>query len=129
MYDSLNFGRKVKYACFLSDIDKCKEGHNIIKWRNAIRMPIASILRAHATPLLIPQTLGMVLNANVRFFCHKIFNSSIQYWMKPNLLLFLVAIVVQLKFRFCWINLDFHCDCFSLVEWWYPTHRLFDLLL
>ena len=64
-------------------------------------MPIASILRAHATPLLIPQTLGMVLNANVRLFCHKIFNSSMQYWMKPNLLLFLVAIVVQLKFRFC----------------------------
>ena len=62
-------------------------------------MPIALILRAHAPALLIPHTLGMVLNANVRLFCQNILNSSIVYWIKPNLLLFLVANVVQLKFR------------------------------
>ena len=52
----------------------------------------------------------------VILFCQNILNSSIQYWIKPNLLLFLVAIVVQLKFRSCRINLDFHRDCFSLVD-------------
>ena len=35
-----------------------------------------------------------------------------------------MAIAVQLKFRSCWINWDFHYNCFSHVEWWYPTHGL-----
>ena len=85
----------------------------ILKWTNVIIMPIALILRAHATTQFNSTNTGNGLNAIVCLLCHKIFNAPMQYWIKPNLLLFLVAIVVQLKFRFCWINLDFHYDWYT----------------
>ena len=50
-------------------------------------MPLALIPRAHTNAHVIPHTLGMVLNAKVRLFCHKLFNLSTQYWIKSNLLL------------------------------------------
>ena len=73
----------------------------------------ALIRRAHATIQFNPTNTGNGLNAIVCLLCHKIFNSPMQYWIKPNLLLFLVAIVVQLKFRSCCINLDFHYDWYT----------------
>ena len=85
----------------------------ILKWTNAIIMPIALIFRAHATTQFNLTNTGIGLNAIVCLLCHKIFNSPMQYWVKPNLSLFLVAIVVQLKFRSCWINLDFHYDWYT----------------
>ena len=50
-------------------------------------MPLALTLRAHTTALVIPHTLGMVLNAKVRLVSYKLFNPSKQYWIKSNLLL------------------------------------------
>ena len=49
-------------------------------------MPLALILRAHTTALVIPHTLGVVLNVKVRLVCHKLYNLSKQYWIKSNLL-------------------------------------------
>ena len=73
----------------------------------------ALIRRAHATTQFNLTNTGNGLNAIVCLLCHKISNSPMQYWIKPNLLHFLVAIVVQLKFRSCWINLDFHYDWYT----------------
>ena len=50
-------------------------------------MPLALILRAHTTALVIPHALEMVLNVKVRLVCHKLYNLSKQYWIKSNLLL------------------------------------------
>ena len=54
---------------------------------NAIRMPLALIVRAHTTALVTPHTLGMVLVVKVRLVCHKLYALSKQYWIKSNLLL------------------------------------------
>ena len=50
-------------------------------------MPLALILRAHTAAVVIPHTLGMVLNVKVPLVSYKLFNSSKQYWIKSNLLL------------------------------------------
>ena len=44
-------------------------------------MPLALIPRAHTTALVIPHTLGMVLNAKVCLVFHKLCNLSKQCWI------------------------------------------------
>ena len=44
------------------------------KWTNVIRMPLVLILRAHTTALVIPHSLGMVLNAKVCLLSQKLLN-------------------------------------------------------
>ena len=46
----------------------------ILKLTNAIRMPLALILRAHTTALVIPRSLGMVFIAKVHLVSYKLFN-------------------------------------------------------
>ena len=47
------------------------------KWRNVIRMLLVLILRAHTTVLVIPHSLGMVLNAKVCFLSQKLLNRMV----------------------------------------------------
>lgn len=72
---------------------------------------------------LTSYTMALVLLSRSLFT----FNLSKQYWVKSNLLL--LRWPLQSNSNSCWINLDFHYDCFSLVEKWYPTHGLLGLLL
>ena len=44
------------------------------KWTNVIRVPLVLILRAHTTALVIPHSLGMVLNAKVCLLSQKLLN-------------------------------------------------------
>ena len=69
-YDLFYLGCRVKYSYFFQTSTNATR---VMKCKNAIRMPLALILRVHTTALVILHILGMVLNAKVRLACHKLF--------------------------------------------------------